>query len=108
MDKETPENLQAFFDSLQTEDPLGVWSFTVYSTYPSSSSSDKSAEETLDKLVCERFQAYVKTNLCFTIEEAYGKKVTVDIVFLRLPSASIQDARKHFRAKYGWPEEHDR
>jgi hypothetical protein len=110
MAEETPKLLQRFIDGLQTEENEGHWDFTVYSTYPTSTAttlSPGSTEEAFDKIVCDRFQAYIESNLRFTVEEPYEEEIPLGIEYIRLPSASIQDARAHFRAKYGWPEKHE-
>ncbi|KUJ15034.1 uncharacterized protein LY89DRAFT_736093 [Mollisia scopiformis] len=108
MTKEVPQPLQAFFNSLNIEDVLGIWTFTVYSIYPAPTPASSATEELSDQLVCERLRAYIEASLRFNTEELYGENIPLQIEFIRLPSASTQDARKHCRAKYGWPEEHDK
>jgi hypothetical protein len=85
----------------------GRWGFTVYSTYPITISPSASSGETLNKRVCERFQAYFNSNLRFSVEDLYGEKMPLDIEFNRLPSVSTTEARVRFRAKYSWPEKHE-
>jgi hypothetical protein len=102
MREEIPQQLKSFLEDLEKEESPGRWGFTLYSTYPAFSS----VNETFDKKVCDKFQAYMESYIRFNIEEPYGVKVPLDIEYIRLPSASIPEARRHFRAKYGWPEKH--
>ena len=107
MPKKISQELQSFLDGLEKEKSPNIWGFTVYSTYPTSVSEASEEEEALDKRVCERFQAYIESNLRFAVEEPYGVKIPLDIEYIRLPSASIAEAREHFRAKCGLPEKRE-
>jgi hypothetical protein len=104
-----PQDLERFLNGLKKEESPGHWGFTVYNTYlsVSTSASEASTEEVFDKKICERFQAYIESDLRFTVEEPYGVKIPLDIDYIRLPSANISEARTHFRAKYGLPKKHE-
>jgi hypothetical protein len=58
-----PQELERFINGLEMEESPGRWGFTVYSTYP------PSASEAFDQSICERFQAYIESNLRFTVDE---------------------------------------
>lgn len=102
------QDAQQFMDALDMEESPGVWGFTVYCTYPAftSTTSTNEAEE-FNTRVCERFKAYVEANLRLNIEERWGITIPLEIEFIRLPAASVAEARTHFRAKYGWPAEYE-
>jgi hypothetical protein len=95
-----PQELENFLKGPKKEESPGRWGLTVYSTHPTSA-SEASTEEAFDKSVCERFQAYLESNLRSTVEEPYGEKIPLDIEYIRLPSASIAEARKNFHAGHG-------
>jgi hypothetical protein len=81
----------------------------VYCTYASPRKLFQGvSEDVFNKSVCDRFQADIESNLRFTVEQRYGERIPLGIEFIRLPSASTQDARAHFRAKYGWPERYEK
>lgn len=110
-DIEIPERLHCFLQQLSFEQENvtpGDWAFTVYTTFPvfsfSNSTNEKPTDEEFNFWVCERFQSYIESYLRLKVEKPYGVKIPLDIEYIRLPSASIADARKHFRAKNGWPE----
>ncbi|RDL36323.1 uncharacterized protein BP5553_05675 [Venustampulla echinocandica] len=110
MSNEIPQELKRFLNGLDMEESPGDWRFTIYRTYPTSTStsaSEASTEEAFDKSVYERFHAYIESNLRFTVEELYGEKIPLDIEYIRLPTASIPEARTHFCAKYGWPQQYE-
>ncbi|RDL39423.1 uncharacterized protein BP5553_03763 [Venustampulla echinocandica] len=104
---EIPDELERFVKNLEREESEGHWGFTVYTTYPipstATSTLEASTDEAFDKSVCERFQSYIAAYLRFEAEKPYGVKIPLHIEYIRLPSASLYDARTHFRAKYGWP-----
>lgn len=102
------QDAQQFMDALDMEESPGVWGFTVYCTYPAftSTTSTNEAEE-FNTRVCERFKAYVEANLRLNIEERLGITIPLEIEFIRLPAASVAEARTHFRVKYGWPAEYE-
>lgn len=102
MQTKLPQDIEHFVEGLEKEESPGRWGFTVFSTYPAST------EEAFDKQVCERFQARIGSSLRFTVNGPYGLNIPLDIEYIRLPSASIPEARRHFRAKYGFPEKHER
>lgn len=103
MPEKIPRKLQLFLNGLQTEESPGCWGFTVYCTYqaPTSTASPDEAQA-IDTRICRRFQAYIEACLHFAIEARYGVKIPLDIDFIRLPSASIAEAREHFRAGMEW------
>lgn len=69
----------------------------------STTSLDVSTDEGSHKLVCSRFQSCLEAYLRLQVEQPYGVTVPLDIDYIRLPSASINDVRMHFQARNGWP-----
>jgi hypothetical protein len=102
-----PGRLSLFLQELSYEDAEGCWGLTVFTTYPRISStaiSETNTEASFHKNICARFQSYITAYLRFNIEDLYGVKIPLGIQYIRLPSASIQEARTHFRWKHRRPE----
>ncbi|KAM3085339.1 hypothetical protein ACMFMG_002422 [Clarireedia jacksonii] len=94
-------------DAVEGGESKGHWIFTVYTTYSmtsftSTGSVERPTDEESSKSVCGRFQSCLEAYLRLKVEEPYGVSVPLDIEYIRLPSASINDARTHFRASHGW------
>jgi hypothetical protein len=62
-----------------------------------------------DKFVVDRFQGYLDSYINLNIEDPYAERIweVLDLDYIRLPGATIPEARKHFRGKFGWPAEHE-
>ncbi|KAG4431567.1 hypothetical protein IFR05_012942 [Cadophora sp. M221] len=99
------QELKRFLDALSQDEYPGRWAITVYIV--TSSAVEPAGDDTLDKKAQEKFQAYIKTNLRFDVEELNDKKIPLDIEYISRPAASILETRTHFRSKYGWPKEYE-
>ncbi|PVH75360.1 hypothetical protein DL98DRAFT_518660 [Cadophora sp. DSE1049] len=98
------QELERFLNALDQEESPGRWAFTVYIISPS---AVEPAVDTLDKKTQEKFQAYIKANLRFDVDEPFDEKIPLDIEYISRRSASILETRTHFRSKYGWPKEYE-
>jgi hypothetical protein len=96
-----PVKFKTFINKLGSEENEGHWEFTVYATYASSSGSPP--DEAFDRNIYERFQSCIEAYLRANVEELYGVKIPLDIEFIRLPGASILDARTHFDPNMAGP-----
>ncbi|EPE30326.1 hypothetical protein GLAREA_13049 [Glarea lozoyensis ATCC 20868] len=101
-----PAEVKLFLGGLSGQSEERFWEFTVYTTYSATASTtdhEPLTGDALDTAVNSRFQSYIQAYLRFNIEEPFDLKIPLKIEFIRLPRATLDGARMHFRDSTGWP-----